>query len=99
MKTTYIDEDYTLYPKDGGGSRFDTKEGVYEDREWRDIQGLIKTHWGFVDAFSSYEEGTSQTSTLAMIKDGRVYYRDFNKAFSQRGLVTKAKEFARELHS
>ena len=44
-------------------------------------------------------EGQSGVSTLEIIMHGRSYCRFFEKAYTARGLVTKAKRFAEEVAS
>ena len=97
--TDYYDEDYSIYPKSGGGRGFEVKTGEQDGRQWRDIEGLVETPWGFVRAHSWYFENAYKSSQLEMIKDGRNYWRRFDKEFTARGLVTKAKQFAAELNA
>lgn len=97
--SSYRDENYSIYPKDGGGRGFETKTGVQDEREWRETDGLVETRWGLVRAHSWYFENAYRTSSLDMIIDGRCYWRRFDKEFTARGLVTKAKQFAAELNT
>jgi hypothetical protein len=96
--TTYRDEDYDLYPKDGGGRQFKNAQGEDHGKKYREITGLVATPFCFVSVTSYYHARSLNMSRLEIVKDGRSYDRRFNKAFTQRGLVTKAKQFAAELH-
>jgi len=91
-KTTYEDQDYALYPGVGG---IGFKENW--DEISREVSGLVCTPYGYVRAYS-FRWSKHQNSRIDMIVNGREHYRNFNKAFTARGLVTKAKQFAEELH-
>lgn len=96
--TIYDDQDYALYPKTGGGTTFNQVDKVTEDgRQYREVSGYVTTPQGFVRVHSSFYENRYRTSCLEMIKDSRVYYRRFDTDYTARGLVTKAKQFAKEL--
>lgn len=97
--TSFYDESYALYPSSGSGRGFDVTSGEQDGREWREVDGLVETPWGFVRAHSWYFEKAYKSSSLEMIKDGRCYWRRFDKEFTARGLVTKAKQFAAELNA
>lgn len=93
------DEDYAIYPKGGGGRGFKKTSGMQDNRKWRDTEGIVETHHGLVRASSWYFENIYKSSTVEMIKDGRLHYRRWNnREYSSRGLVTKAKQFASELY-
>ena len=95
---TYRDEDYALYPKDGGGRQFKKDQREDYGKKYQEITGLVATPFCFVSV-RSYRYGRSfNMSKLEIVKDGRSYDRRFNKAFTRRGLVTKAKQFAADLH-
>lgn len=96
----YKDKDYSLYPKSGGGRMFKSDAKVLSDRgerEYREVHGVVETPHGFVIANSYFYEGRSQSSSLEMIRDGRSYHRYFKKYYTQRGLVTKGKQFANDV--
>ena len=95
---TYRYEDYALYPKDGGGRQFKNAQGEDNGKKYREITGLVATTFCFVSATSYHYERSFSMSRLEIVKDGRSYDRRFNKALTQRGLVTKAKQFAAELY-
>ena len=99
----YTEEDYTLYPKTGGGRGFKIEKSVVHDQiVYRQTSGYVETPQGFCRAYSSLYLGQNGykhvNSCLEMIKDGRVHYRRFTKEYTARGLVTKAKQFAKELY-
>ena len=96
--TKHRDQDYTLYPISGGGVDFKTKKGEQDGRAYRETDGLVATPYGYVRVWSTYFQGACRVSNLYMIKEGREYSRRFEKEFTRRGLVTKAKQFAKELH-
>ena len=95
---TYTDNYCALYPKNGGARHFDKAQGDNNGYKYRDIAGLVATPFCFVRAWSCYYEGSYSVSGLEIVKDGKSYERRFDKVFTQRGLVTKAKQFAAELH-
>ena len=96
--TKFRDQDYALYPKTGGGRWFKTEQGERDGRAWRSTEGLVETPHGFIRAYSSYLERGYQSSQVEMLRDGRHHWRRFDKEFTARGLVTKAKQFAAELY-
>jgi len=62
--------------------------------------GFVYTSWGIVEVYGQGDKlAMIPCSTfLRIIKDGIVYNRNFtNKKYSKRGVVTKAKQFAREI--
>lgn len=97
--TKFRDENYSIYPKTGSGRGFETKKEIYEGRKHIDTSGMVETPHGFVSAYSMYFQGSYSQSRVEMIKDGRLYVRWFDKYLTQRGLVTKAKQFANELYA
>ena len=56
------------------------------------IDGSVVTEWGFVKAWSD-----SKNSSVSIIIKGVCHTRTFRRSFTQRGLITKAVEFAREV--
>ena len=94
----FVDSDYTLYPKTGGRRGFEVKEGIADNRRYRDTDGLVETVHGIVRAYSAYFENSYKVSNLEIIKDGRLYSRRWgNKEYTARGLVMKAKQFANDI--
>ena len=83
-KTTWTDEDYAI----GEGS---ISISVPDDYGF---DARVYTPWGIVDCWA---ERTQNESWMGFIHGGRVYHRSFNRAFTVRGLMTKAKAFAREI--
>ena len=94
----YADNYYALYPKDGGAIKFEKAQGESNGYKYREISGVVATPFCFVFAWSYYYESSCGISVLEIVKDGKSYERRFDKAFTQRGLVTKSKQFAAELH-
>ena len=97
--STYEDSTCGIYPPSGCGLGFNVKRGTSEGREYWDVSGLVATRFCYVFARSYYFEGAWGGSTLQTIKNGKFHERRFNKAFTKKGLVTKAKRFAKELHT
>lgn len=97
MAVKYEDQDYAIYPKTGGSRGFVFDEGEYEGRAHKDISGIVETPYGFVKVYASYWKGSYSRSMIEIIKDGRNHTRHLDKALSSRGLVTKAKQFAKEV--
>ncbi|MCP4597818.1 hypothetical protein [Neptuniibacter sp.] len=91
------DENYSPYPKSGGGVAFETQEDYQDGRLWRDIEGWTQTPYGYVRCWSTSFEGSYQQTRLSIIKDGRMHDRRFNKQYTARGMVTKAKQFAKDV--
>ena len=96
--TKYHEEDYAIFPKSGCGIGIKTDHGEAEGKPWREVDGLCETPQGFVRVHSWLWVGRYKGSDVSMIVNGRYYSRRWhNVAYSGRGLVTKAKQFAREL--
>lgn len=56
--------------------------------------GCVGTDHGFVHVYS---QGGWACTRMQFIRNGRVHERTFDKTFTSRGLVTKAKQFAEEV--
>lgn len=98
------DQVFALFPKTGRGTGFsERKERCSQGRLWRETTGYVETPHGFVQARSHYYERGQRRqrgykgSCLTIIKAGKSYHRFFDKEYSARGLVTKAKKFANEV--
>jgi hypothetical protein len=62
--------------------------------------GHVETIHGFVRCYSYTDNANKKRnrSDLSIIKEGKMHHRTFHGiAYSERGLVTKAKQFAREV--
>ena len=101
MTVKYRDENHSMYPKSGSGCRSDIDDKYHPDRY---SHGIVATPQGYVITYSHYLKyktplttGIDRTTHLEIIKDGRVYYRIFDKDYTQRGIVTKAKQFAKDI--
>ena len=92
------DKCFALFPKTGRGTGFSANSGVCrEGRPWRELKGLVETVHGYVAASSYYYKGGNISSCLSIIRNGIHYHRFFDKEYTARGLVTKAKQFADEV--
>lgn len=92
------DRCYSVFPKTGRGTGFVANSGVCrEGRPWRELKGLVETVHGYVAANSFYYQGGNISSCVSIIKEGKNYHRFFDKEYKERGLVTKAKQFADEV--
>lgn len=92
------DKCFSLFPKSGRGTGFVAKSGECErGRPWRELRGLVETVHGYVAANSFFYQGGNISSCVSIIKDGKHYHRFFDKEYTARGLVTKAKQFAAEV--
>lgn len=61
-------------------------------------EGAIATHYGIVSIYTQGDERFKYHSRLDFVYRGRLYTRNFRgKRYSHRGLVTKAREFARQV--
>lgn len=61
-------------------------------------EGTIATRYGIVSVYTQGDARVEHYSRLDFARDGRLYTRNFEgKRYSHRGLVTKAKEFARQI--
>ena len=95
----YTDKSYSLYPATGGGRGFKVEDKMVDGRIYRSADGWVETPQGFVRAYSSFFGNKYQSSYLEIIKkNGRTYSRRFDKEYTARGLVTKAKQFAKNIH-
>ena len=93
----YTDCDYKLSPKTGRSLKFDIDEGIESGVAWKEARGLVSTVNGYVDCFAASYEGEFEFTMLTIIKDGREYQRHFDKEYTVRGMVTKAKQFSRDV--
>ena len=91
------DQVYALFPKSGKGTGFKHVSKVCEGRLYRETKGYVETPHGFVEAYSSYFQRRHASSHLTIIKAGKCHHRFFDKEYTARGLVTKAKQFADEV--
>lgn len=91
------DQVYAIFPKSGCGAGFTHFSKVQDGRLYREIKGYVETPHGFVQAYSTYFERGHISSCLKIIKAGKCHYRFFDKEYTARGLVTKAKLFANEV--
>lgn len=92
------DQCYSIHPKTGRGTGFKATSGACQSgRKWRYLKGYVETVHGYVEATSNYYENGNKGSCLSIIKDGKHYHRFFDKEYTARGLVTKAKQFADEV--
>lgn len=91
------DESWSLYPKSGSGAGFKSEESHEDERLWRDTEGLVETPYGYVRCWSTSWQGSYKQTRLSIIKNGRMYDRRFKKEYSARGMVTKAKQFAKDV--
>ena len=64
---------------------------------YQEIDGYAGTRYGYVSAFSRGTPAHGATY-LYMTIDGREYCRYFDRLFTARGLITKARQFAADLH-
>lgn len=95
--TNYQDENYALYPKSGAGCWAQGDSGVVDGKDWEDRYIWVETPNGFVRASAHLFGHSYAFSRLQIIKNGRIYYREFKKVYSNQYLVTLAKRFSREL--
>jgi len=91
----YTDSNYTSW----GCNNHKVKEGVETGRQWKEIDSLIETKFGYVRGFSWFFQKAFKTTSLTIIKDGRIYERRFDKAYSGKYMVTLAKKFADDVFS
>jgi len=103
-KVKYKDENYTLYPKTGGSQSIESKDQSDSTKVYTHTTALVSTCYGFVPVCTHYyknlrNDKVSQFSWIEIIKDGRLYFRRYEKALSIKGLTTKAKQFAKEIYA
>ena len=67
-----------------------SKHTAHDGAVWFD--GCVRTEHGFVRIYSEKNH-----TLLMFIQDGQEFSRRYSKGFSQRGLVTLAARFAREM--
>lgn len=94
----YTDKSYSLYPATGGGRGFKAEDALVEGKIYRSADGWVETPRGFVRACSSFFQGSHRSSYLEIVKDGRAHIRWFDEEYTARGLVTKAKQFAKDIY-
>jgi len=100
MTVKHEDSRYALYPKTGyGGYPRNTDYDQFEGYNHEDHGILVATPHGFVRAESTawHKPNGYAQSNLYFIHGGVEYCRYFNKCYTQRGLVTKAKQFANDV--
>jgi hypothetical protein len=97
----FKDQAYKLSPPTGRGTGFKLEEGNYDNGHvWRSNRGLVETIQGIVIASSYYyEKSKKQGSCLSIIKNGMQHHRFFEKEYTQKTLVTLAKNFAADVFS
>lgn len=61
------------------------------------ISGIVITTQGIVEIYAQGNEEYIYASRLNFAWKGRMYLRTFDKRYSPRGIVTKAKQFAKEI--
>ena len=61
------------------------------------LKGVVFTKKGIVTVYSQCDRKNASMSRMDMVVNGRTYSRRFNRRYSKRGLVTKAKEFSSEV--
>jgi len=96
----YKDTDYAICPKTGRGINMEVERKEYSGVMCVTVLGTVNTPNGIVRV-SSYKECDKrnlQQSYMEIIKEGREHTRYFEKAYSSRGLVTKAKQFAKDVY-
>lgn len=91
------DHVYAIFPKTGRGTGFTHFSKVQDGRQYRETKGYVETRHGFVQAYSCYLYRGMVSSHLTIIRDGKCHHRYFDKEYTARGLVTKAKQFADEV--
>ncbi|WP_086931561.1 hypothetical protein [Agarilytica rhodophyticola] len=100
-KIKYRDSCCAFYPKDGGRYSGDEKEEIDNWGSYKSSSLLIATRNGFVNASANMHLSRNgekcENSFLTIIKDGKQYSRDFDKYYTPRGLVTKAKQFSKDV--
>jgi len=104
MTVKYEEYSYAIYPKTGSG--FDHKHTKHNDKwcKGKASSVWVETPFGYVccSSNSNINKSTNkkyESTRLDIIKDGRMYFRYFNKFYTPRGLVTKAKQFANDLYN
>lgn len=73
--------------------------GSNDLRLYKDSSVTVETPHGFCLARSYYYERGYDSSILEIIKDGKKHYRYFKKYYTNKYLVTLAKQFAKEIYS
>lgn len=81
----YNDRGSYLVSRPNGYRLFDRGHGI--------TIGCVPTRHGFVSVYGQYPD----FAELQIVIDGRCYSRTFKRGFSNRGLVTKAAEFAEDI--
>lgn len=66
------------------------------NHDW--TEGTVRTPHGIVEVYAQGSERSFRVTRLDFVWEGRVHVRSFRgKRYSPRGIVTKAKEFARHV--
>jgi len=74
----------------------DTISWIRDLEDW--TEGAIATQYGIVAVYTQGDARFEYSSRLDFVHNARLYTRSFKgKRYSHRGLVTKAKEFARHV--
>jgi len=97
------DRQCAVCPKSGCGGWKVVKQGKDSiGRDYREIRGIVETPQGKVEAYSfwlakstEHKTKTFQHCWVSIIINGVEHYRSWEIAYTWKGLITKAKEFAK----
>lgn len=102
MATIYKDSYYLLRPITGCGQQFkEEKSAADNNSTYTYVDGIVSTPYGYAIVYSGHykspQNKVTQSSCIEIIKNKKIHYRRFNKFYTQKTLVTKAKRFAKEI--
>ena len=86
----YYDDSFAV-GKGWGGSHIEL------NKEYNYLDGDVITPQGIVLVYAQGDKEAFHASRLDFVWRGRYYVRNFEKRYTPRGLVTKAKQFAKEI--
>ena len=70
---------------------------IQHDKELDDLSGLVFTKNGLVEVYAQGDDVIGHTTYFIFVINGRCYYRNFNRKYSKRYIVTLAKRFSDEI--
>lgn len=86
--STYTDTDYQSY---GANNMHSPSNCGY-------VIGTVRTYYGLVEVYAQGDERNRPHTRLSYVMRGRIHERQWKTRYTQRRIVTLAKEFAAEMH-
>jgi len=62
-------------------------------------EGIVETKYGSVSVYMQGDDKYNKISRMDINVNGIVFVKQFDKRYTKRGIVTKANQFAKEMHN